>query len=66
MAVRYKERIVLLIGLLPERDPNLLEFCRSHASRLTPPVGWELLDERPKVKESVVITIPEPAPSLTA
>ncbi len=39
-------RQVVLADLLPERDPNLLDLCRDHAGRMTPPVGWQLRDER--------------------
>lgn len=36
-----------MVGLLPERDPNHMELCATHADRLVPPVGWVVHDERP-------------------
>jgi hypothetical protein len=46
-ALRYRQR-VLWIGLLgPQRDPNLLDLCQAHAASITAPYGWERLDERP-------------------
>ena len=42
----YAEREVVIGGLLAERDPNLLDLCREHAERMTPPVGWTVRDER--------------------
>ena len=42
----YAEREVVIGGLLAERDPNLLDLCREHAERMTPPVGWSVRDER--------------------
>jgi hypothetical protein len=47
VSLRYAERTVLIEGLRPERDPNLLDLCRDHADRMTPPVGWAILDRRP-------------------
>jgi hypothetical protein len=46
VVLRYAERAVSVRDLLPERDPNFLDLCAQHAARLTPPVGWELLDDR--------------------
>jgi len=34
------------VGLLAERDPNLLDLCDEHVERMTPPVGWVVRDER--------------------
>jgi hypothetical protein len=31
---------------VPERDPNLLDLCRDHVARLTPPIGWTVRDDR--------------------
>ena len=42
----YAEREVVIGGLLEERDPNLLDLCREHAERMTPPVGWTVRDAR--------------------
>jgi hypothetical protein len=36
-----------MIGdLLPERDRNLIDLCRDHVERMTPPVGWAVDDSR--------------------
>jgi hypothetical protein len=42
----YAEREVVIGALLAERDPNLLDLCREHADRMTPPVGWTVRDTR--------------------
>jgi hypothetical protein len=47
VGLRYDERIVVVGPLLSEADPNLLELCRRHSDRLTPPVGWQRLDLTP-------------------
>jgi hypothetical protein len=47
VALRYAERVVWIRELLPQHDPNLLDLCVAHADRLTPPLRWRLLDERP-------------------
>jgi hypothetical protein len=46
VSLSYTEREVVVDDLLPERDPNLLDLCREHADRLTPPVGWRVRDRR--------------------
>ncbi len=46
ITLRYQEREVLVQPLAPEADPNLLELCLEHVGRMTPPVGWRILDER--------------------
>lgn len=46
VAVRYADRIVLIGDLLERPDPNLLDLCREHADRLSPPVGWTCRDQR--------------------
>lgn len=46
ITLRYTEREVLVGDLLPERDPNLLDLCREHVERMTPPVGWIVHDRR--------------------
>lgn len=42
----YNSREIMVGDLLPERDPNLLDLCREHVERLTPPVGWVVRDVR--------------------
>jgi hypothetical protein len=46
VALIYEDRAVVVTDLLPERDPNLLDLCEEHLSRMTPPVGWVVRDER--------------------
>jgi len=52
IALRYEDREVIVSSLSPERDPNLLELCREHVDRMTPPIGWTRRDAR----ESVLAT----------
>jgi hypothetical protein len=52
--LRYAERDVVIDDLTVERDPNLLDLCREHVDRMTPPVGWTVSD----IREA-------PAPALT-
>jgi len=37
--------------LLAERDRNLLDLCREHVERMTPPVGWAVVDDRVAASE---------------
>jgi hypothetical protein len=46
VALAYTERTVVVSDLRPERDPNLLDLCDEHVARMTPPVGWVVVDER--------------------
>jgi len=46
VSLAYTEREVVVADLLPERDPNLLDLCRDHVDRMTPPVGWTVRDLR--------------------
>ena len=46
VALLYTDREVVLTALTPERDPNLLDLCRAHADRMTPPLGWSVTDRR--------------------
>ena len=39
VTLRYTDREVLVGDLLPDRDPNLLDLCREHVERMTPPWG---------------------------
>jgi Protein of unknown function (DUF3499) len=59
VSLRYAEREVSIGALVPDRDRNLLDLCREHLERLTPPVGWTIRDTR-------VVTVPDadPAPAL--
>jgi len=47
VALRYAEREVVVAELAPERDPELLDLCRTHVDRMTPPLGWTVTDRRP-------------------
>jgi hypothetical protein len=46
VSLRYDDREVVLDDLSADRDPNLLDLCREHVARMTPPVGWQIRDER--------------------
>jgi Protein of unknown function (DUF3499) len=46
VSLSYAERQVILAALTTERDPNLLDLCREHTDRMTPPVGWTVRDLR--------------------
>jgi hypothetical protein len=46
VALRYGDREVQILDLIAERDPNLLELCASHATGLSPPLGWRVEDRR--------------------
>jgi hypothetical protein len=46
LALRYGDREVLVGELSPDRDPTLVDLCREHAERLTPPLGWSIVDQR--------------------
>jgi hypothetical protein len=46
VSLAYAARRVIVADLASERDPNLLDLCREHVDRLTPPVGWAIRDDR--------------------
>ena len=46
VSLLYAERQVVIAELIAERDPNLLDLCDEHVTRMTPPVGWTVRDER--------------------
>jgi hypothetical protein len=46
VSLSYADRDVVIVDLLPERDPHLLDLCRDHVERMTPPVGWTVTDRR--------------------
>jgi hypothetical protein len=46
VSLLYAERAVVVDDLFTERDPNLLDLCDEHVSRMTPPVGWVVNDRR--------------------
>ena len=50
ISLRYDEREVAIGDLLSEPDRNLLDLCRDHVERMTPPVGWAVLDERTDIR----------------
>jgi hypothetical protein len=49
VSLRYADREVVIADLVGERDPNLLDLCEEHTSRMTPPVGWTVRDDRAAV-----------------
>jgi len=57
VSLRYTEREVAIGDLVSERDRNLLDLCREHVERMTPPVGWTVRDSR-------VATVPAEEPAL--
>lgn len=46
MSLRYAQREVLIDALVAERVPDLLDLCRDHVDRMTPPAGWVVTDVR--------------------
>ena len=46
LALRYGDREVLVGELAPDTDPTLVDLCLEHADRLTPPLGWRIVDQR--------------------
>ena len=45
-AMRYEERRILLLDLVTDPEPGLVDLCPDHAARLTPPMGWTIADLR--------------------
>jgi hypothetical protein len=58
MALRYRDRILWITNLVPERDPNLIDLCDAHAASMIAPYGWELIDDRRPIE--VPERLPEP------
>lgn len=52
LALRYTAREVLIGELTSHRDPNLLDLCRDHVDRMTPPLGWTVRDGRSMASSS--------------
>jgi hypothetical protein len=46
MSFSYGERIVCLDDLVEGIALGTYAMCDEHAGRLTPPVGWQLVDRR--------------------
>jgi hypothetical protein len=46
VALRYGDREVVVGDLTPDTDPTLVDLCGEHADRLTPPIGWRIVDVR--------------------
>ena len=46
ISLRYADRLIVIGGLLPQRDPRLLDLCSRHLAAMTPPVGWQVDDAR--------------------
>jgi len=51
MAFNYRERMVWLDDITaPVMVGTQYALCETHAERLTPPVGWTLVDRRRPVR----------------
>lgn len=46
ISLRYADRRIVIEGLRPQRDPRLLDLCSRHLAGMTPPVGWQVDDDR--------------------
>ena len=46
ISLRYADRLIVIGGLRPQRDPRLLDLCSRHLAAMTPPVGWRVDDAR--------------------
>lgn len=46
MSFSYGDRVVWLDDLTAPTIPGVYAMCEEHAGRLTPPVGWKLVDRR--------------------
>jgi hypothetical protein len=46
VSLHYAERAVVIDRLRAAPDRNLLDLCREHVGRMTPPVGWTVRDVR--------------------
>ena len=68
VALRYRDRQLWIAGLLPERDPNLIDLCAGHADSMVAPYGWDLIDDRGTVElpERLPDLVREPMPGPTA
>lgn len=60
MATRYRDRILWVADLIPDRDPNLIDLCDAHADAMIAPYGWELVDDRRPIE--VTDLLPEHLP----
>lgn len=40
VSLRYEAREVVVSPLVQRPDPSLVDLCREHAERMTPPMGW--------------------------
>lgn len=51
MAFNYDDRTIWLDDLLERTVPGAgYAMCEEHAGRLTPPVGWTLVDRRRPIR----------------
>lgn len=60
MALRYRDRMLWVTDLIPERDPNLIDLCVGHANSMVAPYGWDLIDDRRPIE--LPERLPEPVP----
>jgi hypothetical protein len=49
MSLRYEQREVWIDPVPADRDPGVVELCREHVERVTPPIGWSVHDRRPQL-----------------
>jgi Protein of unknown function (DUF3499) len=53
VVLAYGDRAVVIGDLTSEHDPMQLDLCRDHAGRMTPPLGWTVVDRRSQVAVAV-------------
>jgi hypothetical protein len=46
LSLRYEAREVLIEPVGSDPAPGVVELCREHAGRMTPPMGWSVRDRR--------------------
>lgn len=49
MFLRYEQREVVIEPVASDPAPGVVELCREHAARMTPPMGWSVRDRRPQL-----------------
>jgi hypothetical protein len=49
MSLRYEQREVVIDVVAADPDPGIVELCREHVARMTPPIGWSVHDRRPQL-----------------
>ena len=54
LTYQYAHAQVWLDVLSAERDPHAYDLCARHASRLTAPQGWQVLDRRAPARHDLI------------